>query len=388
MLITVIEGHDQPVQHEEEWPYTACEDYPAEILTFQYTSDSWFTRPSLKLAGADTVQGLANEIMDSFLSMIRKEKNLGLYDSDVFDEETIADLVMAPDMSLFGVRGLSENPNAFRPIQFGAASGDANAYMGIITDQFDRAAGTPQPMDRAKLDTATEASIAERRSNAREARRAGLLAVFQINTSRKWWQMITQFRPKNITLIHPKAEEAISVDAGMAMGEYSFRIDVSSQSAALALERKNWLDLLNLFSGLVPLFMQIYGQPPNIAAIAQRLLTRGYDEQAPEEVLPMVGDEEGVDAQIAKLLQLSQQTDQLQAGGMMAEQGGAPGAPKPKPSQPATNTQANGERRLPEMGGKPREVTEAGAGAGPALPRQFAQSTPSPAREMSSAQTP
>ena len=374
VLLTIAEGHEQFLQYQEQWPYSRIEDFPAEVLSFHYTSDNWFTKPGLVLAGADNVQALANEILDSFLSIIRKEKNIILYDPDVIEEDVIDNMQVAPDMSTYPVRGMSNTRGkAVEALTFGQINSDKQMMLNTITDLFDRAAGTPQPVSSGG-ETATEASIAERRTTAREARRGNLLAEFQINTMRKFWQLTTQFKPDKLILIHPNADEWVEITDEIAKGEYRFRIDVSSQAAAIALERKNWLDLLNLFSGLTPVFMELYQQAPNLAEIAKRLLTQGYNDLAPEVILPMLklSDEDRAGNEAALLAQQQAQADaELAATQGAASNGG---------------TQAGG-RATPSATGIPSEVTEAGTGPGPSLPRQFNTGAASPANELASSET-
>ena len=71
-------------------------------------------------------------------------------------------------------------------------------------------------------------------------------------------------------------------------GEYLFTMDVSSQSTALAVERSQYMDLLNLFAGLTPLLTETYGIPPNLPELARRLLVKGFNEKDVEDILPML----------------------------------------------------------------------------------------------------
>ena len=359
MLVVIAEGHDKLLRHEDEWPYSNIEDYPAEILCFQGSVNKWYTKPTLVMAGADNIQALVNEILDSTLSIVRKQKNLLLYDSGVIEEDTLDNMMIAPDMSAFPVPGMSSSPGAaVAPINFGNVTSDSAVLLQTINGLFDRAAGTPQPMQAAVADTATEASIHEKRTTAREARRGALLAEYQVNVARKMWQMTVQFRPERVFLINERAQEWITVSEEQAKGEYQFKIDVASHGQAIALERKQHLDQLNLFAGLAGLFQQLYGQPPNLAALAERLLTRGFGDFNPEEILPMLEKQES--------LPVDQQADILQK-----LQGG--------PSQPPTQG--------PNVAGPPREQ-EPGQSAGPAQPSKFNEPAPSAARTEANGRTP
>ena len=359
VLITVVEGHDLPILEEEEWPYDHIEDYPCEILSFQHTVKNWYCKPTLVMAGSDNIQVLANEILDSFLYVIRKQKNILLYDPDKIEQDTMDAIGMAPDMSAFAVRGLQDGQKVVQPIMFGNVSTEKNQLLSQIIQLFDRAAGTPQPMRQDDPNTATEASIIDRRTTARESRRGSMLGEFQLRTARKFWQLTAQFKPKRLFLIHKQAPEWANIDSKLAEGEYNFRIDIGSQSNNEALERKQWMDLLNLFSGLTGVFQQIYQQPPNLAAVAERLLKRGYNDQRPEEILPMLNSGQG--AQAAPIEQQAATNQMLQG----------------TPAQPASEG--------PSVSGPPTEV-ESEDRAGAALPRLFREPTPSGSKVMGAAQ--
>lgn len=362
LLLVIAEGHDKFLREEDEWPFSHMEGFPCEVVNFQQTVNSWFAKPTLAMAGADNIQALANEILDSYLYIIRKQKNILLYDSDTFEGYDIDSMLTAPDMSAFPIRGLSEKPNAVQPVDFGRIPNEKGEMLSLIQSLFDRAAGTPQPIasPAGSADTATQASILERRVTAREARRGTMLAEFQVRTARKFWQLTTQFRPDKAFLIHPRAGEWMEVTEDIARGEYRFRIDISSQSTNLAMERKNQLDLLNLFAGLAGLFQQLYGQPPNLVKIAERLLTRGFDEQAPEEILPMLQQMQG-----------DQPMDLQQQAAVIQGLAGTPGeAPQNGPGVTTPPREAQPENTV-----------------GAAMPAQFRQPAPSTDRTSSVAET-
>lgn len=359
LLITIVDGHDMPLVDEEEWPYTHIEDYPAEILTLQKTIQGWYTKPTLVLAGADNIQALANEILDSYLYMIRKQKNVLLYDPAYLEQDDMDAIGMAPDMTSYPVRGLSDGKKVLEPVQFGNIGQDKPQMLGQIISLFDRAAGTPQPVRQDDPNTATEASIIDRRTQARESRRGSLLGEMQLRTARKFWQLTTQFRPKRLFLISKEAHTWAKIDDALAEGEYNFKIDIGSQSNNQALERKQWGDLLNLFGGLAGQFQQLYNQPPNLAQVAKEMLKRGYGIQNPDELLPMLGQPGGDTPQ--PLEQQAQTQQQLQG----------------TPTQPP----AEG----PMMGGPPVEMTSDDR-QGAALPRQFREPAPNNGAIQGSAQ--
>lgn len=361
LLLVLAEEHDQFLREDDEWPYRNIEDYPVELLVLQHSPERWYTKPSLSLAGGDNIQALANEILDSFLSIARKEKNLILYDPDVITEDgEIDNILAAPDMSAFPIRGLSKvGSNAVVPIQLGKMNTEKNNLLQQVIGLFDRAAGTPQP-GVVDIDTATEASIAERRTTAREGRRGNLLSAFQIRVARKFWQLACQYRPENLPLIHPDAEAAVEITEEMAKGEYRFRMDIRSHAQAVALERKQWQDLLNLAAGLAGQFTEIYQQPPNLAKLFERVLRRGYEETSPEEILPMLVNMQ--DQRPASPAQMGQTAQMLQ----------------PTPMRPKTGG--------PSLMGPPTEVESENA-TGPALPRQFNKPAPNNNNIMGTGQT-
>jgi hypothetical protein len=251
---------------------------------------------------------------------------------------------------------------AVQTLDLGRIHGEKGELLSLMQTLFDRSAGTPQPV-AMPVESATEASIIERRTTAREARRGNLLAEFQVKTARKFWQLTTQFRPERLFLIHPMAQDWVAVDADTATGEYRFQISVSSQATSVALERKNWSDLLNLFSGLAGLFQQLYGPEsmPNLQALAERLLVRGFNELAPEEILP----------------------------GLATPEGGIPNSPEMQAAiqQLLSGTPGEAPAEGPSTSGPPTE-TESGERAGAALPRQFREPIPSGGRIQGRAQSP
>ena len=363
ILFVFAEGHDMPLRQEEDWPYTTIEDFPVEVLSFTSGVNEWYAKPTLSMAGGDNIQALANEILDSYLYVIRKQKNVILYDSDVVEGDTIDNLLIAPDMSAHPVRGMSNSAGpAVQTLDLGRIHGEKGELLSLMQTLFDRSAGTPQPV-AMPVESATEASIIERRTTAREARRGNLLAEFQVKTARKFWQLTTQFRPERLFLIHPMAQDWVAVDADTATGEYRFQISVSSQATSVALERKNWSDLLNLFSGLAGLFQQLYGPEsmPNLQALAERLLVRGFNELAPEEILP----------------------------GLATPEGGIPNSPEMQAAiqQLLSGTPGEAPAEGPSTSGPPTE-TESGERAGAALPRQFREPIPSGGRIQGRAQSP
>ena len=129
------------------------------------------------------------------------------------------------------------------------------------------------------------------------------------------------------------------------------------------MSRKNWSDVLNIFSGLAGLFQQLYGPEamPNLQKIAERLLVRGFNEMSPEEILP----------------------------GLATQGGDAPNSPEMQAQiqQLLSGTPGEAPTEGPTTEGPPTE-TESGARAGAALPRQFRDPLPSGGAIQGSAQSP
>ena len=289
LVMNVVKGHDKFLRDDNEWPFDTMEDYPVEVLAFHQGIDTWFNKPSLVLSGGDSIQSLIHEMLDANLSVARKQKNLFLFDPEYVDEDELTDLLNQPDMSAFPVDGLVDsNSRVVIPIDFGDVNPDKGDLIRVAEAFFDRAAGTPQPGRSPDPDSATEANIIDRRVSARENARAELFSGFQIRKASKFWQLTTEFRPDRIFIIDPKAELYVNVDDSVAKGQYRFEIDITSASAAQAVERKQWLDLFNLLSGSMQTFSLIYNEPPNLARVLELLLVRGYQIQDPDTIIPFL----------------------------------------------------------------------------------------------------
>ena len=290
LFLTVAEGSPLPLQYEEEWPYDRIDDYPGEALSFHNGFRRWFHKPPLLMGGGDTTQALANEILDSYLSIVRKQKNVWLVDPNTgITTKILQDVMDAPDVSAVEVPGLSEaQGRSIVPLPFHQVPPEKGELLSVIQNMFDRSVGTPQPMQMPNTNTATEASIMEKRNTSRENRRSQLLSEFQIRKQRKMWQILCQYRPERLYLIDKSALQFVELTSDLARGEYNFTMDVTSHSTALAVERSQWMDLLNLFAGLTPVMIETFGMPPNLPELARRLLVRGFNEKVVEEILPML----------------------------------------------------------------------------------------------------
>ena len=290
LLVVVAEGSDRFLRNEQEWPYSYLDDYPVETLVFNPGPRSWFHKSPLIMGGADTVQSLVNEILDSYLSLVRRQKNVWLVDpASGLSTEILEDILDAPDGSAVEVPGLAEMQG--RPIMalpFAEAPPEKGTLLRVLQSMFDRALGTPQPVALPQSDSATEASIMEKRNTSRENRRAGLLAEFQVRKARKMWQLDAQFRPERTFAADRAGEVFFRLTEELARGEYLFTVDISSKAVDQGMERSQWLDLLNLFSGLTPLMIQAFGGPPNLPELARRLLARGFGDKNAEDILPML----------------------------------------------------------------------------------------------------
>ena len=289
LFINFSPTHDKFFRYEQEWPFRHIDGFPCEVINFNNSLTTWFNKPPLLLAGGDALQSLVNEILDSYLSVIRKQKNLFLYDPRYVSDTEINDILQADDMQAFEVEGLVESQGrAVQPVQFGDVQNDKGQLLNMVQTMFDRSAGTPQPVALPQSDTATEANIMDKRNSAREDERAQAFKRFQIRKAMKFWQLTTEFRPERVFLIDPNADEYIQINEEMAKGEYDFEIDITSGARAVALERKQYLDLINLMGGISDKLQQIYGQPPNLGELIRLLLVRGYEIHDPERILPFL----------------------------------------------------------------------------------------------------
>lgn len=291
--ITIVPGHSKMLRRYDSWAYESMQDYPAECLQLSLGVKTWHNHAPLLLAGGSSIQGLTNEILDSFLHIVRRTKNIFLYDPAHVDEDKIYDILGAGDMTAHAVEGLSEAGNrAIVPIQFGDVPPEKNQLVSIAHSLFDRSAGTPQPVSSVNPDSATEARNIDQRTSARENDRNAAFFKFQERKATKFWNLTTEFRPKRLFLVDPEnADElkrAVQVDDSIAAGQYLFEIEVTSEASARSTERKQGMDLLNLIAGLAPLFQQKYGDIPNIALLLERLLRRGFDIHNVEAFIPFL----------------------------------------------------------------------------------------------------
>ena len=330
LLLNIVPGHKKFLRDDEDWPYETIEDYPIEVLNFERGVQTWFNHAPLTMAGADSIQSLAHEMLDAFANTARKQKNLFLYDPDLIEEDEIESVLHAPDLTAFPVEGWADSGGrAVMPIQFGQGQTEKNNLLDMVFGLLDRTAGTPQPGRMPAPDSATEANIIDRRVSAREDERADLFNKFQVRKAQKFWSLTTEFRPERVFLIDPRAESFIQVDEEISKGQYAFEIDITSSSTAMMLERKQWLDLLNLLSGQTQVFQMIYKQVPNLARITELLLTRGYAIQDPETILPMLEQAMQQDAILPEeaIAQLSGQqlTPETAAAAQAANNAGAQG---------------------------------------------------------------
>lgn len=292
LYIQLAEGNEGKfLRYEQEWPYQRIEDYPCEMLHFNSAFDTWFNKPPLQLAGFDSVQRLTNELLDAVLYEVRKSKPIIIYDPGVIDEPTLSEILMAPGMTLHPIPGLKDmGGNAVQVVEFKGDPSDKTSLANLIMSLGDRAAGMPQPVALPKTDTATEANIQDRRNTAREDERGFLFSQYQVRSQRKWWQLLTEFKPDRMFLVDPhNADETLrfaSISEEMAAGEFDFDMDVTSANVNLALERKNWGDLFNQLSGAAAIFQELYGQPPRLDLLAEKIMVMGFGIQNPEHYMP------------------------------------------------------------------------------------------------------
>jgi hypothetical protein len=293
LWIDLTKDHGSFLRYEDEWPIRSIEDYPLELLAMQDGVRHWHTKGPMLMGGGDSMQSLVNEILDSYLSVIRKQKNLFLYDPAYIKEEEIDAILQAEDMESFEVEGLVQaQGRAVQAIQFGDVPPEKGQILNLVQQMFDRSNGTPQPINLPKTDSATEANIHDRRATAREDEKAQKFAKYQLRCARKFWQMTTEFRPERLFLIDPKAVEEVRISKEMAQGEYGFEMDISSAATAIAVERKQSMDLIGLMQQIDPILKeQNNGVGSDIGELVKDLLIRGYLYQDPERILPFLDND-------------------------------------------------------------------------------------------------
>jgi hypothetical protein len=319
------------LRHDSEWPYKRLKGYPGKLLCFHRSPEGWVSKPMLHMAGADNIQSLVNEQLDSFLATMRKQKNIIFYDSNVFTTEQVELALGANRDMAIGVQGLSQaQGNPVMALPFVSISGQKEQLIQQMMELFNTVAGTPGPGYDTGDETATEAAINERRTTAREAMRSDEYEQFQVETAESFWALHTQFLAGEEFPIDPDADQWAKIEGDVVRGSYRFRVDVASHATAQAIERKQWMDLLNLMSGIAPTAMQMGMPPPNLPWLAEQLLVRGYEIPNPEEVWPAIG-QQGVPPQMGAM---PPGAPGMAPGGPVAPPGGN-GVPTPGPAVPS-----------------------------------------------------
>jgi hypothetical protein len=208
----------------------------------------------------------------------------------------------------------------------------------------------------------------DKRNSAREDERAQAFKQFQIRKATKFWQLTTEFKPDRVFLIDPNAREFISITEDMAKGEYDFEIDITSGSRAVALERKQYLDLINLMGGLSDKLQQIYGEPPNLGELVKLLLVRGYEIHDPERILPFL------DKPAAEVINPAAPQDG-------PPQNGAPSAPGQAPGGQRGGARIPAKAVNPSMLAQPSQTPSAILGNAQRTQGQGAPAPPRPNKE-------
>ena len=358
VVITFVPDHDKLLRHDEEWPYKNIEDYPCELLHFQQNMQTWCNKPLLSLAGADNMQVLVNEFLDSMLYTMRMSKNVLFVDRDGFADQTITNLKEAPEGSIIPVEGLANSSGrAIQTAPFLEVQGDKSQFLMMIRSLFDETAGTPQPLRRNDPDTATEAAIIERRTSAREGRRGDRYAKYQRNVARKFWQLQQQFQPDTADLIDPRSGAVQQVTPEIAKGEYLFDIEVSASADVQAVAQKQALDRLNLFMGAMPVLTQTFNIIPNIPQMMEDVLrasgVRNIDKYLPgnpDDIMEEVNRQMQEDP--ARRLEIMMAMQQVKAPGGPSLSGGVgPFDSQAFAASPDTNANATAEAERVDEGG-------------------------------------
>ena len=359
MVISFVPDHKEMLRHEEEWPYKYIEDYPVELLHFQQNMQTWCNKPLLSLAGADNMQVLVNEFLDSMLYTMRKSKNILLVDKDAWADNTITNLKEAPEGAIIPVEGLAQsNGRSIQAAPFLQLNENKNQMLQLIRQLFDETAGNPQPMRSRSPDTATEAAIIERRTSARENRRQDRFEKFQKNTARKFWQLQQQFKPDTADLIDPRSGAVQQVTTAIAKGEYLFDVEVANSQEVKAVEQKAAMDILNLTAGLLPTLTQTFQVIPNIPQMLEDVL-RASGVKDVEKYLPGNPDDltEEVNRQMqedpVRRLEIMTAMSQIKAPGGAAASGGiGPIDSQAFAANPQTPARANAQAQ--EQGQQPQ----------------------------------
>jgi len=346
LRLILTEDHDKFLRYDEEWPFEYIEDYPAVVGTFHHDVDSHYNKPLLALAGADNLQMLTNEMLDSILSVVRKEKNVIFYDKDAFAEigdGQFENILQAPEGSAFAIEGLKDMKGPpVVALPFNRVQQDKLQLSNIMQGLFDRVLGTAEPLRSRSSDTATQANLIDRRISSRENRRANIFKNFQIETAQKFWQLHQQFLPARQFLIDPRTDFWADVTEEVAKGEYRFRIDISSAAQAQTQELQRWQTALNIVAGVSQLTLQLYGVAPNILKIIEQLFVKGLGIQDVENYLPIdpaQGDKALAEtmADPAKRMMLLDAILKLKGGGdMVSGMGPGPINPQLYASRPQT----------------------------------------------------
>jgi hypothetical protein len=340
LLIAMVDSdHDKFLRNDDSWPYDRLEDYPCEIMNFQMDVDFWTNLPTLHLSGANNIQRLSNEYLDSMLSVTRKQKNIWLADPMYFAQRDVQNILAAPDGTVHMIEDLAQSQgSAIQPLPFHQIPGEKQQMLSQIHGLFDRTSGTPQPIRGEINETATEVSIAERRNTAREDARGNQFKDFQIRTMKKFWQLHSEFLPDRQILIDPRAEKVAQVDEEIAKGEYRFRIDVTSRAVAKSVEQKAMLDLFNLLVGVTPTFVSLGYQPPNLPEVLKMVLERGFELEDVERFLPGMQSsaaEQTMNDPVARQALIENLSRLGGGGGAVEGQGPGPVNPQQFAAQPA-----------------------------------------------------
>ena len=348
LRVVLIETHEKLLFHGEWEPeYTdALDDYPVEIVKFQDNIKTWINKPTLVLAGADNMQTLQNEFLDSMLYTMRKDKNVFLVDAEV-DLGKVSNIADAEDGTFIRVEGLAQFAGkVVYEVPRTQINNDKTQMLSILRGLFDQSAGTPEPLRQKSSDTATEAAINERRNTAREDRRFLRFRRMQVNTARKWWQLQTQVQPDNAEFIDPRTNKVMKVTPEVAKGEYRFEMDVMPKRTSEAVQQNNELKFYNMIAGTLPIAMQM-NIPINFGAVIEDLLLAfgkkdiaRYLPNGPDDFMASIQEQLNDPAQKQQLIEMLQQ---FGAGGMGMGNGPGPAVPQLFTSQPTTESRNQAE---------------------------------------------
>lgn len=198
-FFTLAEGHDKPLRDEEENPYPY--DHPFDRLIFtRLEGQMWgFSEIDPWIPQLDELNKNRSQLN---IHTKRYNRKYVAVQNAFVDEEDKSRLESGEDGVVVFVRGDNVN-NAITTLQDAPMPADVYRYGGIIEGDLNKIAGIPsyrRTDDKIGADTATEATIIESASKARDADRIDNIAEFVLNQMEKVRQARARYTPGMQTL--------------------------------------------------------------------------------------------------------------------------------------------------------------------------------------------